>query len=247
MASFNFNEVDQLVKSQASGGNKIEFLKLEDDGHYAKVRFMYGPGEIPMGETVHNINYDPTKNNLPKYVPCLREAGQPLETCPLCMSGAKLAAQYYIPVYVISITKTVRGVAEETMVNKPMLCQKGTTFKAAIQSIIRQADGPAIVNTVFNLVRSGAAGQKQGVTYTVEKVATDDVGLDQLPERIEAKGSFLLPNLTFDEMNEKYVLNKNQTKSTDQHATAPRTINANTFTGNTVVSGDAGTTRNVPF
>ena len=72
MAVFKFDEVDQFVNEGSD--NKINFLKLQDDGWYAKVRFMYGPGEIFEGVTVHNVSEDPRK---PRFVPCLRGVNEP--------------------------------------------------------------------------------------------------------------------------------------------------------------------------
>ena len=98
MAGFKFDEVDQYVQDDDS---KFSFLKLQDDGWYAKVRFMYGPGEIVEAQTVHNISADPQK---PRWVPCLRQAGQPLESCPLCMNGTKLNIQFLMFCYSLFFT-----------------------------------------------------------------------------------------------------------------------------------------------
>lgn len=233
MAGFNFDEVDQFVQQS---DNKINFLKLQDDGWYAKVRFMFGPGECFRGETVHNISEDPRK---PKYVPCLRQSpNQPLDVCPLCANGSKITVQFFIPIYVHSIVSNVRGVEQEQPVNQVMLFQKGTSFKAAIQSVLRQTarTGKPIVNSVFNLVRNGKAGDMQ-TSYTVEYVSTDDVTLEQLPPRIEVLGSYILPSVDYNTMLEKYV-NKTEINNVNTVPDIqPRTINANTFAGNTVVGG----------
>lgn len=235
MAGFNFNEVENFVPQRESSnsfgnGTKIKFLKLEDDGWYANVRFMYGEGETFRGETVHNTA---EQGQMPKYVPCLREPGQPLDVCPLCAAGSKVVGQYFMPVYVISIVKNIRGQEEEVPVNDVMLFQRGTTFQGAINAVIRNADGNAIVNTIFRIVRNGKKGA-QGTTYTVEKVKTDTTGLSDLPERPQILGSYILPDVDAQKMTEKYI-NKTSTSST--MGTQPRTVSANTFTGNTVVGG----------
>ena len=232
MANFNFDQVDQVENT--SNDNKITFSKLQDDGWYAKVRFMYGRGESFAGQTVHNISEDPKR---PKYVPCLREIGQPLDACPLCKNGSKVVAQFFIPVYVISIVSNVRGVQQEEPVNQVMLFQRGTTFKGAIGSVIRQAQmaQKPIVSCVFNLVRNGKAGD-QKTNYSVEMVSHDATTLESLPPRPEILGSYILPNITAQEMQEKYV-NGNNAPAIPQMptGTTPRTLNPNTFAGNTVV------------
>ena len=234
MASFDFNQVDQLQTSSNDG--KLTFLKLQDDGWYAKVRFMYGEGESFEVQTVHNVSEEQRK---PKYVPCLRGLGDPLEACPLCKAGSKINTQFFIPVYVISIVSNVRGVTTEEPVNQVMVFQKGTTFKAAISSVLRQTakTGRPIVSSVFNLVRNGAAND-QKTTYTAELVGTDDITLAQLPPKPQIKGSYILPDITAQEMQEKYVDKKpvaTQQTPAMPAGVAPRTLNMNSFAGNTVV------------
>lgn len=230
MAVFKFDEVEQFV--QEGNDSKFTFLKLQDDGWYAKVRFMYGPGEIFEGITVHNVSEDPRK---PRFVPCLRGVNEPLESCPLCVSGSKLNAQFFIPVYVHSIVSNVRGVESEQPVNQVMLFQRGTTFKGALQSVIRQTQptGKPIVSSVFNLVRNGKQGDMK-TTYSVEYCGTDDTTLESLPPRPEILGSYILPNVDFQTMQEKYV---NNAPSNNMAAgIQPRTLSAATFGNNTVVT-----------
>lgn len=243
MAGFRLDEMDQVV--QESDG-KINFLKLQDDGWYAKVRFMYGPGESIEGKTVHNVA-EYVGSKLPKYVPCLREIGQPLDVCPLCKAGSKIVAQFFIPVYVISIVSNLRGVEQEQPVGQVMLFQKGTTFGGALKSVVRQAEAQKkpIVSCVFNLVRNGKNGD-QKTTYSVELIGVDDTTLEMLPPRPQITGSYILPNVTAEQMVEKYLnaadgIQTPQAQAipeqqvVQQSATTPRTLNMNTFAGNTVM------------
>lgn len=243
MAGFNFDEMDQIV-SETEG--KIEFLKLKDDGWYAKVRFMYGPNETIQGQTVHNVA-EPGSNR-PKYVPCLRQVGQPIDTCPLCKAGAKITCQFFVPVYVISIVSNLRGAVQEEPVGRVMLFQKGTTFGAALKSVVRQTQntGKPIVSSVFNLVRNGKEGDQKTV-YSVELVGTDDTTIEMLPPKPQILGSYILPNLTYEEMAEKYAGNVATANAQPQQApvqqptqptyTAPRTLNAGSFAGAGTVMG----------
>ena len=232
MAGFDFNKVDQFVSND---DNKIEFLKLEDDGWYAKLRFMYGPNEIFRGETVHNVSEDPTK---PRWVVCLREEGQPVDACPLCANNTKISAQFYIPVYVQSIVSVVRGQEQETPVGRCMLLQKGSTFKGALQTVVRYTKdtGKPIVSSLFRLVRNGKARDPK-TTYAVEYIGTDDITLEQLPPRVEAVGSYILPKLTYDEIVEKYINGKTSEVTPRPDVIQPRTLNAGSFGGNTVGFG----------
>ena len=194
MAVFNFDQVDEYVQSERSN---INFFKLDDDGWQAKVRFMYGPNETFQGYSVHNIAEQGAR---PKYVPCLRELGQPLDACPLCASGSPTLAQFFIPLFVISVTQKVNGVLQpEQAVNEVMIFQRGKLFKGSLDSAIRQSQGTPLVNNIFNIVRNGKKGNN-GTTYSVEFVSRDSTSLESLPERPQILGSFLLPDMKYDEM-----------------------------------------------
>ena len=194
MAVFDFDKVDEYVQNERG---TLNFFKLADDGYQAKVRFMYGPGEIFQGYSVHNVSKEPGKN---KFIPCLREPGQPLDVCPLCAAGVPTMAQYFIPLFVISTTKCINGVLQqEEPINQVLIFQRGKTFKGSLESAIRQSKGTPLVSNVFNIVRSGKAGNTD-TKYMVEHLSNDNTTLDMLPERPEIVGSFLLPNVTYEEM-----------------------------------------------
>ena len=216
MAVFDFDKMDDYVQQQSEGFN---FFKLEDDGWMAKVRFMYGPGEGIPGFSVHNVSQDPKK---PKHINCLREAGQPLEVCPLCNNGNPTKVQFYLTLYVISMTKCINGrLQAEEPVNQVMIFQRGTTFRAVIGSVLRQSQGRPLVNNIFNLVRSGKKGDVSS-TYTAELVGNDNTTLDTLPQRPEILGSYILPKVDYNDML-KYV---GTNMSTPQDI-VPRTVTNN--------------------
>lgn len=221
MATFDFDKVDDYVQSQGEG---FKFLKLADHNWSAKVRFMYGPGEIFQGHTTHNISTEPRKT---KNVLCLREAGDPIEKCPLCSAGNIVTVQFYLPVYVISITECINGrLQPEKPVNEVMLFQRGKTFSGCLQSIVRQSQGTPIVNNIFNIVRNGKAGDMQ-TTYLVEFAGRDNIGLQDLPERPQVLGSYLLPEYDYTKMLE--VVNGTNNASS---GVMPRTIQSNNMNQN---------------
>lgn len=216
MAVFNFDEVDQYVQNE---GNGFNFLKLQDDKWQAKVRFMYGPGETFQGFSVHNVSADPMR---PKFIPCLRELGQPLDVCPLCKAGNSTMAQFYIPVYVISMIKYINGVAQpEEPINQVMIFQRGKTFQGALASAVRQSGGTPLVNNIFNVVRDGKAKDPQ-TKYIVEFINRDNTTLESLGERPEVLGSYILPKLDFEGMSQ--YLNNNIPSA---NGVMPRTVAAN--------------------
>lgn len=232
---FNFDKTDDYVQDT----QRVNYLKLSDDGWFATVRFMYGEGQTFKGYAVHNISADPKK---PKYVPCLREPGQPLDTCPLCNNNNPLVAQYYIPLYVISITSNINGIKETKPVNQVMLFQRGKTFKGVLESIIRQCAGTPLVNNTFNIVRSGKPNDPK-TNYFVEFLGRDNVGLQDLPEAPVALGTVL------QEMTKEQMLQHLHGTTTQPQGVMPRTISTNTFGNNTVVGYNQGNqiSPNVPF
>lgn len=192
MAVFNFDQADNYVQQDRTG---INFFKLQDHGWQAKVRFMYGPGEIFQGYSVHNVGTDRNK-----YVPCLKEPGQPLDVCPLCKAGMPVVVQFFIPLYVISISKCINGMLQaEEPVEQVMIFQRGKQFGGSLSSALRQCKGTPLVSNIFNIVRNGKAGSTD-TTYMVEHVSTDNMTLAELPERPQVLGSYILPDLKYDEM-----------------------------------------------
>ena len=216
MAVFNFDQADDYVQEKSS----INFFKLQDNGWQAKVRFMYGPGEVFQGYSVHNIGTDRNK-----FVPCLKELGQPLDVCPLCKAGIPVMVQFFIPLYVISISKCINGVMQpEEEVNQVMVFQRGKQFQGSLASAIRQCKGTPLVNNVFNIVRNGKAGDT-GTTYVLEHFSTDGTTLDMLPERPEVYGSYVLPDWKYEDM----IQHLNGAGAVAQSMITPRQVSGKVF------------------
>ena len=103
------------------------------------------------------------------------------------------------------------------------------------------------------MVRNGKNGD-QKTTYSVELVGTDDTTIEQLPPKPQVLGSYILPNKTAEQMINDYINAADGVATTQntqvqqqttpvqqavaQSATTPRTLNMNTFAGNTVVGGN---------
>lgn len=201
MTAIDFNQVDEYLSER----NPIKFLKLVDDGWYATVRFMYGPGETVQAYPIHNVK----TNNGQSDIFCLRGLGQPIDSCPLCAAGNRVSVVCIVPLYVMSITEIMNGVPNTKQINEVRFFRRGTTFKSAVNSVMRQAQGTPLVNNVFNLVRNGKA-QDTDTTYTVEFVSRDTTTLQDLPEIPDILNSVYFKNLTFQEMLE---LNKGSATS----------------------------------
>lgn len=193
MNAIDFNQVDEYLSER----NPIKFLKLVDDGWYATVRFMYGPGETVKAYPIHAVK----TNNGQSDIFCLRGLGQPIDSCPLCATGNRVSVVYIVPLYVMSITEIMNGIPNTKQINEVRFFRKGTTFKAVVNSVMRQAQGTPLVNNVFNFARNGKA-QDTGTTYTAEFVSRDTTTLQDLPEIPDILNSVYFKNLTFQEMLE---------------------------------------------
>ena len=90
MARFRADESD---KYGGSGGTN--YFSLQNDKDVARVRFMYNSAEDIECYAVHEIEIDGKK----KYVNCLREYNQPVDTCPCCAAKMFQRVKLFIPLY----------------------------------------------------------------------------------------------------------------------------------------------------
>ena len=189
MATYNFNEVPSQLQKPA----QLE-MKLENDGDSMLVRFLLDENQSFMGESVHNVYH----KGWYQTISCNQEAGQTKDDCPLCSVGCPARECYCLPIFVIS--KTTNYGNQTVDVNGSYYLKRGKTFRPLMESILRQCDGKAPVNTVFRILRNGAA-KATNTTYVIEKVSTDcSTKLSDFPELPPALGTNLVQKLTNTEM-----------------------------------------------
>ena len=154
MAVFGINEADNYG-SNGGGG----YFSLKNDKDVANVRFLYDSVEDVQGFAVHEVDVNGKK----RAVNCLRDYGQPIETCPFCQSGKPVRVKYYIPLY-------------ETKSGKTVIWERGKKFGAKLSSLC--ARFPHLVSHTFDIERNGKAGDEQ-TTYEIYHTGeTPDVKLD---------------------------------------------------------------------
>lgn len=167
MARFKHDEVDHYGGQGGSG-----FLYLKNDKDVAQVRFMYNSIDDFEGLSVHEVEIGDKK----RYVNCLREYNQPVDTCPFCREKMFTQAKLFIPVYDIDNDTT-------------KIWERGKTFFRKMSSVF--ARYPDICHHVFEIERNGEKGDK-GTTYEIYEVDKDDTTLKDLPDPPQILGGFVL-------------------------------------------------------
>ena len=154
MARFGVNDADKYG-GQGGGG----YFSLKNDKDTAQVRFLYDSIEDVEGFAVHEVEIDGKK----RYVNCLREYGQPLDSCPFCADKRFTQVKYFVPIYNISEDRI-------------QTWERGKKFGQKLASLC--ARYPHLVSHVFEIERNGQAGDQQ-TSYEIYEVGHDEgVSLD---------------------------------------------------------------------
>lgn len=176
MARFNVADADKYGGQGGAG-----YFSLKDDGDVAKVRFLGNSIEDFQGYAVHQVELDGKK----RWVNCLREYGQPKDTCPLCARGDFQNVKYFIPLY---------NIDEE----KSQIWERGKQFGGQLTSLCSRY--PNLVTHRFEIERRGKKGDT-GTTYTPYEIGVDaGVTLDDF-EIADPLGTVVLDK-TYEELRE---------------------------------------------
>lgn len=175
MATFNSSNAEQYG-SNGGGG----FFSLKDDKDTAKIRFMYDGIEDVIGYSVHQVQV----NGKNRYVDCLREPGDAIEVCPLCVQGYKVLAKIFVPLYDME-AKEVK------------IWDRGKTYLRDLSSLCARY-GPSLVAMPFELERNGKKGDTS-TKYAAFPLEKDDVTLNELPEVPNIEGTIVLKK-SFEEL-----------------------------------------------
>lgn len=154
MAQFNVNAAENYG-GQGGGG----FFSLKNDKDVAKVRFLYGGIEDVQGYSVHEVELNGKK----RYVNCLREYGDPVDTCPFCREGKFNQVKYFVPIYNMD-TDTIQT------------WERGKKFGAKLTSMCSRY--PNTVAHTFEIERQGRAGDTQTTYEIYETGETEGVTME---------------------------------------------------------------------
>jgi len=182
MARFSVADADKYG-GQGGGG----FFSLKNDKDVARIRFLYEGIEDVEGLAVHQVEIDGKK----RYVNCIREYGQPMDTCPFCAAKMFTTAKYFVPIYNIDEDRV-------------QTWERGKQFGAKLSSICGRY--PNLVSHQFEIERNGKPGDTN-TTYEIFPVGdSDDTRVEDF-EMPEVLGGLVLDK-NADEMN--YFLDYNE-------------------------------------
>ena len=167
MARFNTETADKYGGQGGAG-----YFSLKNDKDVARVRFMYNSIDDVEGYAVHQVEIDGKK----RWVNCLREYNQPIDTCPFCREKKFTSAKLFIPLYNIDEDRV-------------QVWERGKKFISKISSVC--ARYPNVVSHVFEIERNGKAHETT-TTYEIYEVDRDDTTLDDLPEASSPLGTIVL-------------------------------------------------------
>lgn len=165
------------AEKMSSGAGGRNYFQLKNDKDEAKVRIMLNKledMEDGFMYAVHEVKLGDNRS----YVACLREYGDPIDTCPFCADGKKAVPRLYIPLYNIDEDKV--QVWERT---------KG--FMSKLTGFCSRYSKPTIVAHQIAIQRNGVKGDMK-TTYELYDEDKDDTTLDDLPEIPEILGNYLL-------------------------------------------------------
>ena len=153
MAKFGVDDADKYG-GQGGGG----YFSLKNDHDVARVRILYDSVSDVEGYAVHEVEIDGKK----RYVNCLREYGDPVDTCPFCAKGMFTAVKYFVPLYNIDTDRV-------------QTWERGKKFGQKLSSLC--ARYPHLVSHTFEIERNGKAGDQQ-TTYEIYETGDDNATLE---------------------------------------------------------------------
>lgn len=168
MSRINPND---LEKYQAPS-NSSEFFSLKNDKDTAVVHFLAETTDDLDIFVVHKVK-DGEKF---RYVNCLRQAGEPVDNCPLCAAGLKPEVRIFAQMYDVKDKKV-------------KIWDRGRTFLKLLEPFGRRIK--PLFKRPFEIERNGVAGDMK-TTYGIFALEPDnnypEMTSEQLPQKVEVSG-----------------------------------------------------------
>ncbi len=214
MAQFGLNDAENY------GGNGAGFFSLKNDGDSKTVRFMYTSVDDIQGYAVHRIDV----NGRNRYVNCLREYNEPIDSCPLCKARNFQSGKFFFSLYDID---------EDTV----LIWDRGKNILKTLVPVLTSIKGD-ICGTPITITRHGEAGDTN-TKYSFELGEPDGVTMEDLPDPANPLESLVL-DYDYDTLNTYVttgklpIMNTSSDNSDNGYANfTPRNNgNANNYTGN---------------
>lgn len=178
-----------------SGG---DWFQLKNDGDVARVQFMLNDiDDIPIYST-HKVKLGDKE----RYVDCLRNPQDPIDTCPFCAAGLPAKAVRFIIMY-------------QHDDGKVKIWERGKQFISKLQGLINRYH--PLEEKVFEVERHGKAGDTNTKYEIYPLDGVEPVNLDEM-EMPDLEGGLILQK-TADEM--EVYLDTGSFPNTDDASNAP--------------------------
>lgn len=148
------------------------FFFLSDNGKTGNVRFMIDKLSDIESYSVHSVMVNGKK----RYVDCLKNPNGTGD-CPLCKSGNKAATRVFFNVY---------NVDEDAA----QIWERSVKQAFELENSIKNTNSESISNDTYKVTRVGYKGDN-ATKYLLEKINSDDIGLNSLPQKPEIYGKFI--------------------------------------------------------
>lgn len=146
-------------------------LKLKDDKEYALVRIMHPDANSYQIHNVHSLEITTTTGKkFYSTVDCLRGSGDPVDSCPLCNAGIKVASQ--VLVHLLVYTTDEHG---EQIITPTVWARTAFWVKNNLIPLYGTYSSGNLPEALFKITRCGKKGD-QKTTYTVEALPESVAG-----------------------------------------------------------------------
>lgn len=153
-------------------GSGSDWFQLKNDGDVARVQFMLNSiDDIPIFST-HKVKVGDKE----RYVDCIRNPQEPIDTCPFCAAGLPAKAVRFIIMY-------------QHDDGKVKIWERGRQFISKLQGLINRYN--PLEDKVFEVERHGKAGDTNTKYEIYPLDGVDSVNMDEV-EMPELEGSLIL-------------------------------------------------------
>lgn len=160
MAQMKYEDFVKFNQKQDQGNSQsrshVGYFALKEDGETAVVRFNVATLDDIRIISKHTVKSTEGKTRI---ISCLRtDPKQPLDVCPLCAAGEKVAYRAYVPLVYYEQTENNETVAV------PAMWEQAPRIRETLQTFA--TDYPDLREYLFKIVRHGKKGDPS-TTYTI--------------------------------------------------------------------------------
>lgn len=176
--SISFAQYEEVTQQRAqrssntTGGPRVRFFSLKNDGDEALVRFLVDEkNDIEVVRTHQQM-----VNGYPRRVECIRGVDEPIDNCPFCSAGRPIQTKVYI--------KLIEYIRDENGAIQPVakIWERPVSFGSTISNYLTEY-GP-LSDMIFKVKRKGAAGSTS-TTYDILFASPSTYPIQNYPKSVE--------------------------------------------------------------